>query len=381
MRIAIIGAGVLGASTAFHLALAGAEVLLADSALPGRATAAGAGIICPWPSDRLDAEWYRIAAAGARYYPELIALLAEAGETATGYRNVGALHVAADQAELDRVERVVRSRQAAAPEMGTIARLSPEATRRLFPPLRPDLSALHIAGGARVDGRSLAAALGNAACRRGARMLVGPAGLQIQAGRLAGIVVGKEAFPADRVVVAAGAWAPVLLAPLGIDLAVSPQRGQISHLRLDGVDTRDWPAVLPPGSHYMLAFEDSRVVVGATRETGAGFDYRVTAAGQAEVLNEALRIAPGLASATLIETRIGFRPVGPGIRPMLGAITEFAGQLIFGNGLGPAGLTIGPYAGRLLAQLAMDQATDMSLSPYEPLRVPVANGANDLLVR
>ncbi len=172
--------------------------------------------------------------------------------------------------------------------------------------------------------------------------------------------------------VAAGAWAPGLLAPLGVDLAVTPQRGQITHLRLDGVRTREWPVVLPPGSHYLLAFDDSRVVVGATRESGAGFDYRVTAAGQAEVLNEAIKIAPGLASATLIETRIGFRPMGPGIRPMLGTIDGFAGRLIVGNGLGPSGLTIGPYAGRLLAQLAMGEGTEMALAPYDPTRVPIA---------
>ena len=66
--------------------------------------------------------------------------------------------------------------------------------------------------------------------------------------------------------------------------------------------------ILPPGSHYLLAFDESVVVAGATRESGSGFDYRVTAAGQMEVLTEALRVAPGLATATIIETRVGFRP-------------------------------------------------------------------------
>jgi D-amino-acid dehydrogenase len=352
MRIAVIGAGVLGASTAFHLTWAGAEVVLVDQAQSGRATAAGAGIICPWASERPDADWYRIAAAGARYYPKLVGLLAEAGEAEIGYRVSGALQVAADAAELDHIERLVRTRQAAAPEAGAIDRPSPVEAGRRFPPLHPDLGAVHIAGGARVDGRLLAAALSNAARGRGAIALAGAAGLLTRAGRVAGIKLGHEAIEADRVVVAAGAWVPALLAPLGVDLAVSPQRGQISHLRLEGVQTGEWPVVLPPGSHYLLAFDDSRIVVGATRETGVGFDYRVTAAGQAEVLNEALKIAPGLASATLIETRIGFRPMGPGVRPMLGAIEGFAGRLIVGNALGPSGLTIGPYAGRLLAQLA-----------------------------
>ena len=46
MRIAIIGGGVLGASTALHLARVGADMMLVDAAHEGRATAAGAGIVC-----------------------------------------------------------------------------------------------------------------------------------------------------------------------------------------------------------------------------------------------------------------------------------------------------------------------------------------------
>ena len=43
--------------------------------------------------------------------------------------------------------------------------------------------------------------------------------------------------------------------------------------------------MLPAASgHYLLAFDDSRVVAGATRETGAGFDVRVTPGGLHEVL-------------------------------------------------------------------------------------------------
>ena len=108
------------------------------------------------------------------------------------------------------------------------------------------------------------------------------------------------------------------------------------------------------------------MVAGATREREAGFDHRVTAAGQAEVLNQALAVAPGLAPATLVETRIGFRPLGPDAKPLLGAAGPDG--LVIGNGLGPSGLTIGPYAGRLLAQVALGQAPELDLAPYDPLR-------------
>ena len=94
-------------------------------------------------------------------------------------------------------------------------------------------------------------------------------------------------------------------------------------------DTSRWPAILPSGmGHYMLGFDDSRVVAGATRETGSGFDYRITTGGLAEVLDEALAVAPGLASGTYLETRIGFTPMGPDIRPLLGTVPGIDGLLL-----------------------------------------------------
>jgi D-amino-acid dehydrogenase len=117
----------------------------------------------------------------------------------------------------------------------------------------------------------------------------------------------------------------------------------------------------------MLAFGDSRVVVGATRETGSGFDYRVTPGGLAEVLNEALRIAPGLSAGTYLETRIGFRPASPDGRPLLGAVTGVDG-LVIATGLGAEGLTLGPRTGAMAARLALGQSPGANLSAFDPLR-------------
>src|SRR5438477_8469879 len=104
MRVIVIGAGILGASTAFHLTGLGAEVEILDPELEGRATAAGAGIICPWASGIEDAAWHRLGNAAARYYPDLVDALVEAGETDLGYRRVGALLVSSDRGELQGVE-------------------------------------------------------------------------------------------------------------------------------------------------------------------------------------------------------------------------------------------------------------------------------------
>ena len=378
MRIVIIGAGVLGSSTAFHLTGMGARVTIVDANLEGRATAAGAGIICPWVSGVDDPMFYRLYAKGGDYYPQLIADLADAGETETGYRRAGAMLVSGDTAQLDWLERMAGQR--AEPAMGDVSRLSAKEAQALFPPLRAGLGGIFISGGGRVDGRSLTASLLRAAGSRGATILQGHAAVAVDADRVVGVDVAGERIPADCVVVTAGAWTDPVLRVLGLRLAVEPQRGQIVHLRLEGTRTEDWPVILPPSSHYIVPFEGGRIVAGATRETGSGFDYRITAAGQAEVLAEALGIAPGLGVATVLETRVGFRPAGPEVRPLLGWVRGIEG-LAAGTGLGAAGLTIGPFAGRLLAELVSRQAPSLDLGAFDPMRHAVWGPGDPALLR
>jgi D-amino-acid dehydrogenase len=358
MKVVVVGAGILGASTAYHLARAGCEVTVIDRADAGRATAAGAGIICPWGSPSQDAASYALLAGGARYYPEFVAMLAADGAPDVGYAAVGGLYVPAEARELDAVEARVRARGETWP-VGEVERLSADEAQALFPPLRSEQPALYVSGGARVDGRRLARALQHASMRHRAQFVTGSAELIVENHRAVGVRVAGKAIAAEIVVVAAGAWAPAMLAPTGVRLAVAPQRGQILHLRRPPIDTARWPVLMPLNSYYLLAFEDSRVVVGATRETGSGFDYRVTAAGVAEVLNAGLAVAPGLQSWTLEEIRIGFRPAALDEVPKLGPVPG-TDNLFIGNGLGPSGLTLGPYCGSLLAQAALGKDIDLT---------------------
>ena len=358
MKVVVVGAGVLGASTAYHLARAGCEVTVIDRAEAGRATAAGAGIICPWGSPIEDAASYALLAGGARYYPQFVAMLAADGEPDVGYAAVGGLYVPKEARELDAVEARVRARGKAWP-VGEVERLSADEAQALFPPLRSEQPALYVSGGARVDGRRLARALQRACVRHRAQFETGSAELMVHNHRAVGVRVAGKGIEAEVVVVAGGAWAPAMLAPTGVRLAVAPQRGQILHLRRPPIDTARWPVLMPLNSYYLLAFEDSRVVVGATRETGSGFDYRVTAAGVAEVLNAGLAVAPGLASWTLDEIRIGFRPTALDEVPKLGPVPG-TGNLFIGNGLGPSGLTMGPYCGSLLAEAVLGKDIDFT---------------------
>jgi D-amino-acid dehydrogenase len=376
MRVIVVGSGVVGASCAYTARCLGAEVLLTDAALPGQATAAGAGIVCPWSSSLADDPvWYSFACAAARYYPRLVAELADRGETDLGYRQVGALVLAASPEQQEQVRQQFLARRDRAPEIGEVAALTGAEARALFPPLHSGHAAVLVGGGCRVDGRRLAASMARAAAGKGAVITASRAELVCREGRVVGVTLKGVLVEADAVVAATGAWTTPFLEPAGVTVAVSPQRGQIVHLSVAPADSSRWPVVLPTAtSHYLLAFGDSRVVVGATRETGAGFDYRVTPGGLSEVLEQALAVAPGLAAGTYLETRVGFRPMGPDGLPLLGPVPGVDG-LVVATGLGPTGLTMGPYAGAIAARVALGEQPGIDLTPVNPLRAASASAS------
>jgi D-amino-acid dehydrogenase len=368
MKLIVVGGGVVGAASAYTAAGLGADVVLVDADFPGQATAAGAGIICPWSSRAADPAWYALACEAARGYPALVAELTDIVPGAdVSYRRVGALMVTSDAGEAGSACQRLRAGQAAAPEMGEVSVLGPGEASEMFPPLRAGSAAVYVSGAARVDGRRLRATLIRAALGKGAVVMAGRAELRVQAGKVTGVDVEGQLLPADAVVAAAGAWTASLVEPAGLTVRVTPQRGQIVHLGLGSADTSRWPVVLPAASgHYLLTFDDSRVVAGATRETGSGFDARVTAGGLDEVLTEALTVAPGLAAASHLETRVGLRPAGPDNLPLLGP----AGidGLVVATGLGASGLTLGPLTGATAALTALGADQPIDLTPFDPLR-------------
>ncbi|WP_203922381.1 NAD(P)/FAD-dependent oxidoreductase [Rugosimonospora africana] len=395
MRVIVVGTGVAGASCAYALARQGVEVVTVESGRPGQATAAGAGILQPWSSAAVPGTpWYELYLAGAAYYPTLIDRLTRDGVQDIGYARTGSLVVSADRDQLDDVEARVAAHGPERPEVGEVHRLDPVRARALFPPLAEHLSAVHITGGARVDGRRLRAGLLDGARRHGALARQGDAELVVEGGAVTGVrVTGEhaggesgsdepgsdahvggehgsgETIAADIVVAAAGAWTNAVLAPLGLRVPVEPQRGQIVHLRLPGVDTGNWPTVLPMGPHYLVCFDD-RVVVGATRETGSGFDVQVTAAGLHEVLTAALSVAPGLSTASHLETRVGLRPLTPDQSPHVGFVPGVPGLAML-TGFGAAGLTMGPNAGEIVADLIRDRTPSLDVSALAPTTTPV----------
>jgi D-amino-acid dehydrogenase len=367
--VIVIGGGIVGASAAYHLTSAGARTLLVDRHDRGRATDAGAGILAPEMNRRDPDAWFEFAVTAVDYYPELVAALEAENAGETSYAQCGMLLVAATQDEeplFEDAQRHILARQLqrGTPAAADLHLVSPGEAKELFPALGDIHAALYYRLAARVDGRLMAQALRRAAQQRGVHCFDASVDrLMVRDGQVTGVVVGEDAIGAETVIVCGGAWSAVFEQQLGVRIPVEPQRGQIAHLDLAGVDTRNWPIVGAFRGHYLVPWEGGRVAAGATRETGSGFQSTTSVAGIQEVMAEALRVAPGLAPARLIEMRVGTRPLTPDGLPVLGPVPGRRGVLL-ATGHGPTGLQLGPYSGKIVAELALGRRPSVDLAAF-----------------
>ncbi|QPC45706.1 NAD(P)/FAD-dependent oxidoreductase [Mangrovibacillus cuniculi] len=363
-NIVIIGAGIVGASTAYELAKRGWNVTIIDREDKGRATDAAAGIICPWLSQRRNKAWYAMVKGGAKHYPELVNELEALGIDDIGYQNVGTLCLHEDMDKLEKMAERAQKRKEDAPEIGDIHIFSPMEVKKRFPIVKETYGAVFVSGGARVDGRKMREALMNAAKKHGAIVLSGDAKLKLGLKGTWEVILGDTVLESEDVMVAAGAWASQITNQIGVKLAISPQKAQIVHSNLEGEDTSMWPVVMPPGNQYMVTFGPNRIVTGATHEDEKGFDNRPTLGALEEITSKALAVAPGLQEATYVETRVGFRPVAPNFLPIIGELPGKKGIHLI-NGLGASGLTSGPFLGAEMAKALSNEKTELDWDLYK----------------
>jgi D-amino-acid dehydrogenase len=372
LNAVVIGGGLVGWAAAYALAMRGAPALVIDAGDAGAATMAGAGMITPGTSHHVVPGYWPLAEAATHHYPRLIAALDEVNAGETGYATVGAIYVARDESELASLdlieETLIARRDEGMVLIGEVERFSGDHCRELFPPLSPTVpEAVWFSGGTRVNGRLLREAIRTAALQLGCREQIGRAAIACAGDRLTVATPDRVRMDPDVVIVSGGAWTPMLGEQIGVRLPIEPQKGQIVHVAWHDDSTGAWPLLESAASHYMLTFPGGRIVAGATRELGKGYDTRVTAAGMHEVLGEALAIVPGIGNCEIIETRVGLRPFSRDGLPAIGRLPGTANGWIC-SGHGPSGLTLGPVSADLVAQMATGEQPPIDMAPYSPDR-------------
>ena len=359
----VIGAGLIGLSCAWRARKRGLSVLVVDGAAePGAGTSGvAAGMLAPVTEADFGEEGpLRVNLLARSRWPDFAAELEEVTGLPTGYRDSGALVVAADRDDAEALHRLHDFQRS----LGLGSEwLTPSACRELEPGLSP-----RIAGGiaapqdGSADPRATVRALA-AACEEVAY------GTEVEAiehdgGSVTGVTTSSGTIECEQVVVAAGPWSAAL-APEGEGPPVRPVKGQILELRTRGAMGQPFERVLRTPRCYLVSRGDGRVVLGGTVEE-QGFDTTVTADGVFRLLEAAWEVLPEVGELELVEARAGLRPGTPDNAPIVGA-GELDG-LIWATGHWRNGVLQAPLTGDAVAGLLAGEDLPEEFGALAPSR-------------
>ena len=357
-KVAIIGAGIVGATAAYYLSKeSDLEVTVFDHG-QGQATKAAAGIISPWFSKRRNKAWYKMARLGADFYVDLLADLEKSGQEIDFYQRSGVFLLKKDESKLEELYQLALQRREESPLIGQLAILDQASANELFPGLQGFDHLLYASGGARVDGQLLVTRLLEASQVKLVKEKVTLTPLA------SGYQIDEEVF--DQVILATGAWLGHLLEPLGYEVDVRPQKGQLRDYQL-AQDMEAYPVVMPEGEWDLIPFAGGKLSLGATHENDMEFDLTVDETLLQQMEEAALPHYPSLVEATRAGERVGIRAYTSDFSPFFGQVPELSG-VYAASGLGSSGLTTGPIIGYHLAQLV--QSREMTL---DPANYPIEN--------
>src|SRR5690625_526515 len=363
-KIAIIGGGVVGSTSAFYLSRrSGIEVTLFDETT-GQATSASAGIISPWLSKRRNKEWYQLVKLGAAFYPKFLQhIFQEQPIPKEVYQQVGTLLFTKKDKNIDELLEIGLKRREEAPEIGELKILKPEEIRERISIYSKNKRALFASGGARVDGKALIQAILKAATQPNANILNEKASLLKSENNKWLVQTASTSQEFDAVILANSAWLPETLEPFGYEVDVRPQKGQLAELQTNWA-TDNWPVIMPTGEKDIIPFLDGKVLVGATHEDDEGFDLTLEESSLEEmVLNAQEQFSDSISTSDIISGRVGTRAYTSDFAPFFGKVPELENVFV-ASGLGSTGLTAGPLLGKILSDLVLGETPVLDQKNY-----------------
>ncbi|MEO1223973.1 MAG: FAD-dependent oxidoreductase [Pseudomonadota bacterium] len=351
-RIVVIGAGIVGASIAYHLAGRGVQVTIIDKGAPAAGATAKS---FAWinVSSALDVPYARLR---NQALGEWRRLEAEIGP-ALALEWCGTLFASA---EASRTEQRVDTHAAWGFDIRKLERREIEALEPgLVTP--PSVGAIAAGEGA-VEPVAATAALVDGAQRAGVQLITNNEVRRINAPgtRVGAVELADRQVPADIVVVAAGTEAPALCAPFNVDVPIHPSPGLILRFETSG---RLLNHVVVTSDMELRQVSDNQLLVGAdypdeaAGETVDGVAQRVT--GQ---IGTRLR---GGETATLTGVEVGVRPMPSDGFPIVGFSAKVDGLYLAAM---HSGVTLAPAIGRFAAMEIVDRTAVAALDDYRPTR-------------
>jgi len=349
--VVVIGGGIMGASTAYHLARRGCTnviVLEAGEMFGLGSTGLNAGGVRHQFSTAVNIELSKYSVAAMERF-------AEEMDQEVGLRRCGYLFILDDANDLEQFRRNVElqnahgipSRIIGPPEIGELA---PEVE------LRGIVGASWCPIDGLVDPHGLLQGYVSGARRLGATLLTdSPAtALEIEGDRVVRVGTPAGSIDTRAVVIAAGPWSARVGALAGISVPIEPIRRQIAVTCPIADLRKDFPFVIDFSRALYFHREGAGILTGmSNRDEPPGFDTAVDETWRLRHLENAIERLPLLADAELAAEWAGLYEVTPDDQPILGRLPQAEGLFICA-GFSGHGLMHGPATGLLMAEEILD---------------------------
>lgn len=373
--VVIVGAGVVGAATAYFAALAGLSTIVVErgSIASGTSSRCEGNVLV---SDKEVGPELELSLYSQRVWREDLAEHAELWE----FEAKGGLVVAGSDSSMRGLTDLVAHQR----ELGIRAELigDIDGVRELEPYINPAL-----AGGAfypddaQVQPLLATHQLLRLARERGARVLTRTAvsAVVTSGGRAVGVDTEVGRISAGAVINCAGAWSGAVAELAGVHLPVLPRRGFVLvtepvpvtvHHKVYAAEYVGDVASSDAGLQVSPVVEGTpsgTILMGASRER-VGFDRTFSTDAVARIAASGLGLFPALREVKVQRAYSGFRPYCPDHLPAIGEDGRLPG-LWHAAGHEGAGVGLSVGTGKLLAQALRGQKTDMDLAPFRPDRL------------
>jgi sarcosine oxidase subunit beta len=367
----VIGAGVIGSSVAYHLAALGAKkVLVLERLQIGAGTSTqSSGILRTHYSVIENVELARRSWSVFTNFNEYL----KDEDAASGLVKCGYLICAPDGPKLSPLKAALQGQQ----DKGIEVRfLGQEEARTLLPIARFDDAALigYEPEAGFADAYLVATSFARAARRLGVKIMEGVnvERLITDNGKVCGVETTQGTFRSDTVISTQNIWATDIERWTGIPTPVVPERHTVLALECAGSPyTFQMPVFKDlgsPGMLYCRSYGGNQMLVseGIVGETLPAPDNEQGDISMDYIVEVGAQVAerfPAYEAAGLASQWTGVYDVTPDWNPVLGRVPGLEG-LIVGYGFSGHGFKLSPAVGRVLAQEALRQATDVSLAPY-----------------
>jgi len=379
-RVVVIGGGVIGCSTAYHLALQGWTdvVVLEQGTLSCGTTWHAAGLV----------GLLRASESGTRlvqYSTDLYSRLEAETGLATGYRQCGGLIVARTE---DRMVQLRRTAATAAAFDLDCAMLTPEQAREKWPAIAIDdlLGAIWLPDDGRANPTDLTLALAKGARMRGVTIVehVRVTGVDtVAAGRgrrVTGVRTDRGDIEAEVVVNCAGQWAKALGDQVGVTVPLhSAEHFYVVTEAVDGVHP-DLPILRDPDGYIYVKEEVGGLVVGGFEPVAKPwvspsqipypFEFQLLEEDWEHfsvLMESALLRIPALADTGIRKFYNGPESFTPDNQFLLGEAPGLRGYFV-GAGFNSVGIASAGGAGRALAEWIVEGEPTMDLTGVDVRR-------------